>query len=174
MRPDLTHGKGTGPSPALGVKREGLFFCAFEHARPAAEGEILVEISPGSGVSFSDRNDPSRGPSSSYSRGLGPLKPECFLPSGSLQKIWLSPALPPWPQHSVLAKISAETLPSLPPCACLGVGGASGRQQALVQVLGCTLCYCKNGVPCLQCLEQGAWGRAVGELGLQVLGAGDD
>ena len=62
VRPDLTHGKGTGPSPALGVKREGLFFCAFEHARPAAEGESLVEISPGSGVSFSDRNDPSRGP----------------------------------------------------------------------------------------------------------------
>ena len=28
MRPDLTNGKGTGTSPALGTNREGLFFFA--------------------------------------------------------------------------------------------------------------------------------------------------
>ena len=63
MRPDLTHGKGTGPSPALGVNRGGslvghLHF--LEGPRPSAEVKSLVEMSPCPRVSLSDTGDPSR------------------------------------------------------------------------------------------------------------------
>ena len=49
MRPDLTNGKGTGKSPALGINRGGSFVQRthfLECLCPSAEVKSLVEISP--------------------------------------------------------------------------------------------------------------------------------
>ena len=63
MHPDLTSGKGTGASPALGINRGGSFVrctCFLEDPRPSAEVKSLVEISPCPRVSLSDTGDPSQ------------------------------------------------------------------------------------------------------------------
>ena len=63
MCPDLTNGKGTGTSPALGINRGGSFvrgMCFLEYPRPSAEVRRLVAISPCPRVSLSDTGDPSQ------------------------------------------------------------------------------------------------------------------
>ena len=63
MHPDLTKGKGTGISPALGINRGGSFvWCArfLEYLRPSAEVKSPVQISPCPRVSLSDTDDPSQ------------------------------------------------------------------------------------------------------------------
>ena len=70
MHPDLTHGKGTGTSPARGINREGLFFFVLADPRPSAEGKSLVEISPCSCVSFSDTGDLSHVPNITKTKEL--------------------------------------------------------------------------------------------------------
>ena len=63
MRPDLTNGKGTGKSPALGINRGGSFVRSvrfLEDPCPSAEVKNLVEISPCPHVSLSDTDDPSQ------------------------------------------------------------------------------------------------------------------
>ena len=63
MRPDLTNGKGTGKSPALGINRGGSFVqhvSVLESWCPSAEVKSLVEISPCPHVSLSDTDDPSQ------------------------------------------------------------------------------------------------------------------
>ena len=70
MRPDLTHGKGAGTSPALGINRGGFFAqrtqCTYTHfleyLRPSAEVKSLVKSSLCSCDSFFDPDDPSHVP----------------------------------------------------------------------------------------------------------------
>ena len=65
ISPDLTNGKGTGTSPALGINRRGIFVrCMYfsEHPRPSVEVKSLVEISPCSCVSFSNSDNLSHLP----------------------------------------------------------------------------------------------------------------
>ena len=63
MRPDLTHGKGTDTSPALGIHWGGSFVWSarfLEYLRPSAEVKSLVKVSPCSCVSLSDTDDLSQ------------------------------------------------------------------------------------------------------------------
>ena len=63
VRPDLTHGKGAGPPPALGINGGSFVGRALlEPPRPSAEGKSLVEISPCACVSLSHTDNPSSGP----------------------------------------------------------------------------------------------------------------
>ena len=63
MHPDITNGKGSGKSPALGINKGGSFVqCFLEYPYPSAEVTSLVKISPCSCVSFFDTDNSSHVP----------------------------------------------------------------------------------------------------------------
>ena len=104
VHPDLNNGKGTGPPPALGINREGLFFFAFWVPAPFCR-RALARSPCVHGVSLSDTDDPSQShfnsPTSGGTRPRVPWSP-CLGGRGTESPMLLSSGTNQWPSHQVL------------------------------------------------------------------------